>query len=104
MNDIVSLSSVSNAPSAPQAHVEHARAAGESYSSGASDSAVTGQPHEDSVTLSNTAGLVQQAMSAGAAARAGRVQQLKQQFENGQLSVDPAAVGNALIGASIAGD
>ncbi len=104
MNDIVSLSSLSNASSAQQAQVEHARAASESNSSGASGSTAAGQPHEDSVTLSNTAGLVQQALSAGAAARASRVQQLKQQFENGQLSVDPAAVGGALIGAAVAGD
>jgi len=100
MNDIVSLSSVSNA----QVQVEHARATSESNSSGSSSSATAGQAHEDSVTLSNTAGLVQQALSAGAAARASRVQELKQQFENGQLSVDPAAVGSALIGAAIAGD
>jgi flagellar biosynthesis anti-sigma factor FlgM len=100
MNDIVSLSSVSNA----QVQLEHARAASESNSSGSSGSAAVGQPREDSVTLSNTAGLVQQALSAGAAPRASRVQELKQQFENGQLSVDPAAVGSALIGAAIAGD
>ncbi len=100
MNDIVSLSSASNA----QVQVEHARATSESNSTGASGSTAAGQAHEDSVTLSNTAALVQQALSAGAAARASRVQELKQQFENGQLNVDPAAVGSALIGAAIAGD
>lgn len=104
MTDIVSLSSLSNAASSPQVHVEHSRATTESTSSGSSGSVLTERPYEDSVMLSNAAGLVQQALSAGQVARASRVQQLKQQIESGQYNVDPAAVGSALIGAANVGD
>ena len=104
MSDIVSLSSLSNVPSAPQMHVEHSRATSESASAGPSGSVAAQGSQEDSIVLSTAAGLVQQASSAGAADRASRVQQLKQQVERGEYSVDPAAIGSALIGAAIAGE
>lgn len=104
MSDIVSLSSVSNVLSATQVQVEHSRAAGESASAGASSSAAVPGSPEDAIVLSTAAALVQQASSAGAADRASRVQQLKQQFESGQYSIDPAAIGSALIGRTIAGE
>jgi flagellar biosynthesis anti-sigma factor FlgM len=104
MSDIVSLSSASNVPSAPQVHVEHSRATSESSSAGPSGSAAVSGSAEDSIVLSTAAGLVQQASSAGATDRASRVQQLKQQVESGEYSIDPAAISSALIGATIAGD
>jgi len=104
MSDIVSLSSLSNVPSGSQAHVEHSRAASESASAGLSGSAAVPGSSEDSIVLSTAARLVQQASSAGAADRASRVQQLKQQVERGEYGIDPATISSALIGATIAGE
>ncbi len=104
MSDIVSLSSLSNVPSASQLHVEHSRATGESAAAGPSGSGAASGSLEDSIELSAAAVLVQQASSAGAADRASRVQQLKQQVESGQYSVDPAAISDALISATAAGE
>jgi len=104
MNDIVSLSSLSHVPSASQVQVEHSRATSESDSAAASSPGAIPGSQEDSIVLSTAAGLVQQASSAGAADRAIRVQQLKQQFESGEYSIDPATISSALIGATIAGE
>jgi flagellar biosynthesis anti-sigma factor FlgM len=104
MSDIVSLSGLSNVASGSQVQVEHSRAANEPASAGPSGSVAAPGSSEDSIVLSTAARLVQQAWSAGAADRASRVQQLKQQVESGEYSIDPAAIGCALIGATIAGE
>ena len=104
MNEIVSLSSLAGAAAASQTHVDHARAASDSATVGSSGSPAAGGLQEDSVMLSAATDLVQQAWSAGAAARANRVQELKQQIDSGQYNADPAAVGSAVIGGAIAGD
>jgi flagellar biosynthesis anti-sigma factor FlgM len=103
MSDIVSLSSLSNAALGSQVQLEHARATGEP-STAPSNGSVSSGSGEDSIVLSNTAVLIQHASSAGSADRASRVEQLKQQVQNGQYSVDPGALGNALIGGAIAGE
>jgi len=104
MSDIVSLSSVGNVPSGSQVQVEHSRATGESASAGLSSPVAAAGSQEDSIVLSTAAGLVQQAATAGAADRASRVQQLKQQVESGTYGLDPATISSALIGATIAGE
>ena len=101
MNDIVSLS---NAASRSEVQVEHSRAAGEPVPPGPAGSATRSASLEDSIELSTAADLVQRASSAGAAARASRVQQLKQQIEAGEYTVDPAALSRALIDATVAGE
>ena len=104
MNDIVSLSSLSNAASGSELHVEHARAADQSALRGALGSTTRAGSQEDSIELSTAADLVQRASSAGASARASRVEQLKQQIESGRYSVEPRALSSAVIDATVAGE
>ncbi len=61
-------------------------------------------PSGDSIALSTTTGLVQQAMGAGLDARAARVLELQKQFQSGQYQVDAMAVSRALIEAHRAGE
>jgi len=61
-------------------------------------------PATDSIALSNTNELVQQALTAGTEVRAARVQELKQLYENNQYYSDPVAVSQSLITAHIAGE
>ena len=103
MNDIVSLSSLSNAASGSELQVEHARAADQSAVRGSLGSTRAVSP-EDSIELSTAADLVQRASSAGASARASRVEQLKQQIESGRYSVEPRALSSAVIDATVAGE
>jgi len=75
--------------------------------SGAASSApgsISRSAADDSIALSNTSGLVQQALTAGSDARAARVEQLRQLVATNQYQVDPAAVASALIDAHLAGD
>jgi flagellar biosynthesis anti-sigma factor FlgM len=58
----------------------------------------------DSIALSTTNGLIQQALGAGSAARAARVIELKQQYQSGQYQADPVAVSRALISSHLAGE
>lgn len=61
-------------------------------------------PVNDSISLSSSPNLVQQALSAGASARSARVQQLKALVQNNQYEPSAQEVTRALIGAHIAGD
>jgi flagellar biosynthesis anti-sigma factor FlgM len=58
----------------------------------------------DSISLSSSPNLVQQALSAGASARSARVQELKALIQNNQYQPDAQEVSRALISAHIAGD
>jgi flagellar biosynthesis anti-sigma factor FlgM len=58
----------------------------------------------DSIALSTTNGLIQQALGAGSAARAARLIELQRQFQSGQYQVDPMAVSRALISSHLAGE
>jgi len=104
MSDIVSISSLNHALAGSQVQLDHARAAGETTSADSSRSGSVENGQSDSVALSGAAGLIHQAQNAGSDARAARVQQLKQQIESGQYAIDPAAIGNAILNAGIAGE
>jgi flagellar biosynthesis anti-sigma factor FlgM len=104
MSDIVSISSLNHALAGSQVQLDHARAASDATSADSSRSGPVESGQDDSVALSGAAGLVQQAQNAGSADRASRVQQLKQQIESGQYTIDPAAIGNAIINAGTAGE
>jgi anti-sigma28 factor (negative regulator of flagellin synthesis) len=58
----------------------------------------------DSISLTSSSNLVQQALSAGSAARAARVQALKALVQNNQYQPSTQEVSSALISAHIAGD
>jgi flagellar biosynthesis anti-sigma factor FlgM len=61
-------------------------------------------PAADSIVLSNTNDLVQQALASGTDARSARILQLRQLVETNQYHVDAAAVASALIDAHLVGD
>jgi len=61
-------------------------------------------PADDSIALSNTSGLVQQALTSIADARSARILQLRHLIETNQYHVDAAAVASALIDAHLVGD
>ncbi len=63
----------------------------------------TGISTNDSITLSITNDIVQQALSSGTAARSSRIAELKQLVETNQYQVDAAAVSKALIEAHLQG-
>ena len=61
-------------------------------------------PGDDSIALSNTNGLVQQALTSGTDARSARILQLQQLVATNQYRVDAGAVASALVDAHLAGD
>ena len=80
-------------------------AARESSNASGSDSvSTTGAPTGDSIALSSRGNILQQAVAAGAEARANRIQQLKNQIDANRYSVDATEVSRALIDAHLAGD
>jgi flagellar biosynthesis anti-sigma factor FlgM len=60
-------------------------------------------PGSDSVSLSNSPNLVQQALNASSPERTSRVQELKALVQSNQYQPDAQEVSRALIGAHIAG-
>jgi anti-sigma28 factor (negative regulator of flagellin synthesis) len=95
----------SDTPDATRMELNPTRAARES-SGTASSSSVTGNrtSSSDSIAISGTGSLVQQAANAGAADRAARVLALQQQYQSGKYQVDAVAVSRALIAAHLAGE
>ena len=90
---------------ASQVNLDQTRSTREVFDNNASTPNSTAiSPNSDSISLSGISDLVQQALSAGTDARAARVQQLKQLIESNQYPIDPVAVGNAIIGAHLAGE
>jgi len=77
------------------------RAAG----AGASQPATTtdNSPGDDSISLSNSPNLVQQALNSSSSARAARVQELKALVQNNQYQPDAQEVSRALINAHLKG-
>jgi flagellar biosynthesis anti-sigma factor FlgM len=70
---------------------------------GASQSATTSTPGADSISLSNSGNLVQQALASSSPARTARVQELKALVQSNQYQPDAQEVSSALIDAHIAG-
>jgi flagellar biosynthesis anti-sigma factor FlgM len=59
---------------------------------------------DDSIALSNSPNLLQQALSSSSSARAARVQELKALVQNNQYLPDAGEVSSALINAHLGGD
>jgi flagellar biosynthesis anti-sigma factor FlgM len=69
-----------------------------------SNSASTSQsPGSDSIALSTTNGIVEQALNAGTDARSNRIAELRQLVATNQYQVDAGAVSSALIDAHLRG-
>jgi anti-sigma28 factor (negative regulator of flagellin synthesis) len=73
-------------------------------SEAASAQPASSSPGADSISLSSSPNLVQQALSAGASARSSRVQELKALVQNDQYQPSAEEVSSALISATLAGD
>lgn len=69
-----------------------------------SSGSVDRTPADDSIALSNTSDLVQQALTSGTDARSARILQLRHLIETNQYQVDAAVVAGALIDAHLVGD
>jgi len=95
----------SDTPDATRMDLNPTRGTREAGNSTASNS-VTGNriPSTDSIAISGTNSLVQQAIGSGSADRAARVLELQQQYQSGQYQADPVAVSRALIAAHLAGE
>jgi flagellar biosynthesis anti-sigma factor FlgM len=60
-------------------------------------------PGNDSISLSNTPNLVQQALNSSSSARSARIQELKALVQSNQYNPDAQEVSSALIDAHLAG-
>jgi flagellar biosynthesis anti-sigma factor FlgM len=75
-----------------------------SASTGASQFATTDStPGDDSISLSNSPNLVQQALSSSSSARSARVQELKALVQSNQYQPDATEVSSALVDAHLSG-
>jgi flagellar biosynthesis anti-sigma factor FlgM len=72
---------------------------------GASNSAsASSAPGDDSISLSNSPNLVQQALASSSSGRAARIQELRALVQNNQYQPDAQEVSQALINAHLTGD
>src|SRR5580658_11215600 len=74
-------------------------------SDGSSSTSTTGSTADtgDNIDLRSQASLLSQAMAAGASERSANVQRLQALIQSGQYQVDPTALSNSIINASIDG-
>ncbi|HLK21802.1 MAG TPA: flagellar biosynthesis anti-sigma factor FlgM [Bryobacteraceae bacterium] len=95
----------SDTPDATRMELNPTRAARESIGTSLSSS-ISGNrtSSSDSIAISGTGSLVQQAINAGADDRAARVQALQQQYQSGNYQVDAIAVSRSLIAAHLSGE
>jgi len=94
-----------DAPGVTQTNLDQSTAASRtSEAASAQPAGSPTSPVNDSISLSNSPNLVQQALSAGVSARSARVQQLKALIQSNQYQPSAQEVSRALIGAHIAGD
>ena len=77
---------------------------GSSRAAGASSATTTGAPGGDSISLSNSPNLVQQALASTSPERSARIQELKALVQNNQYHPDAQEVSSALINAHLTGD
>lgn len=71
--------------------------------SSVSQKARTADAGSDGIDLGSQAGLLAQAHSAGAGERAGNVERLRALYQSGQYQVDPTALSQAIVTATLSG-
>jgi flagellar biosynthesis anti-sigma factor FlgM len=76
---------------------------GSSPASGVNSAAAASTPGNDSISLSNSPDLVQQALASSSAQRTARTQELQALVQSGQYQPDALDVSSALIDAHLAG-
>ena len=80
-----------------------AQGAGRAAGAGAANSTTDSTPGGDSISLSNSPNLVQQALSSSSSDRSARIQELKALIANNQYQPDAQEVSRALIDAHLGG-
>jgi flagellar biosynthesis anti-sigma factor FlgM len=92
-------------PDATRAELNPTRATRQADGPAASNSVTPNSTSSsDSIAISGTNSLVQQALSSGSDTRAARVAELQKQYQSGQYQVDAVAVSRALIATHLAGE
>ena len=91
-------------PDVPRLNLDKTQNSSPTASAAASQSASTDtSPGDDSISLSNSPNLVQQALNSSSAARTARTQELKALVASNQYQPNAQEVSSALIDAHIAG-
>jgi len=93
-------------PDVSRLNLDQTQQSARTASAGASKStsAADNSPGDDSISLSNSPNLVQQALASSSSARTARVQELKALVQSNQYQPDAQAVSVALINAHLTGD
>jgi flagellar biosynthesis anti-sigma factor FlgM len=93
-------------PDVSRLNLDQTQQSARTASAGASKStsAAGNSPGDDSISLSNSPNLVQQALASSSSARSARVQELKALVQSNQYQPDAQAVSVALINAHLTGD
>jgi flagellar biosynthesis anti-sigma factor FlgM len=93
-------------PDVSRLNLDQTQQSARTASAGASNStsAADNSPGDDSISLSNSPNLVQQALASSSSARTARVQELKALVQSNQYQPDAQAVSVALINAHLTGD
>jgi anti-sigma28 factor (negative regulator of flagellin synthesis) len=87
-----------------QTTLEKTQAPSRSGAAGASNFATADStPGDDSISLSNSPNLVQQALSSSSPARSARTQELKALVQNNQFQSDAQELSSALVSAHLGG-
>jgi flagellar biosynthesis anti-sigma factor FlgM len=86
-----------------QTTLDKASGSARATGAGASNLSTDSTPGDDSVSLSSSPNLVQQALNSSSSARSARIQELKALVENNQYQPDAQEVSRALIGAHLTG-
>ena len=95
----------SDTPDATRMELNSTRATRQADDTAASNSvSPNSTSSSDSIAISGTNSLVQQALTSGSATRAARVAELQKQYQSGQYQVDSVAVSRALIATHLAGE
>src|SRR5271166_4755541 len=92
-------------PDVSRLNLDKTQGSSRTSGAGASQPATTtdNSPGDDSISLSNSPNLVQQALDSSSSARAARIQELKALVQNNQYQPDAQEVSRALISAHLGG-
>jgi len=92
-------------PDVSRLTLDKTQSSSRSANAGAAQPAATDStPGDDSISLSNSPNLVQQALDSTSSARQARVQELKALVQSNQYQPDAQEVSRALINAHLTGD
>jgi flagellar biosynthesis anti-sigma factor FlgM len=92
-------------PDVSKLNLDKAQGSSRAASAGASQPATTSStPGDDTISLSNSPNLVQQALGSSSSARAARIQELKALIQSNQYQPDVQEISRAVINAHLRGE